>query len=195
MSQTEPVKHAGSGSLTDSLINGLLFDSLLIILIGANNPCELNMIKPRAIYRPALAREDFILKIFRLRNRIRLELDALFKPLGITDATWRVLFFLHGQGMGIMQKDLARELGIEGPTLVRLLDRLEEQKLIVRKPAPHDRRGKTVHLTDAAEPVITQLEDISKASTNKLLDSISDQDLDICLSVLNRLLAAPSGRP
>jgi len=152
------------------------------------------MIKPRAVYRPALAREDFILKIFRMRNRIRLELDAVFKPLGITDATWRVLFFLHRRDVGIMQKDLAKELGIEGPTLVRLLDRLEEQKLIVRKLAPHDRRGKTVHLTDSAEPVITQLEDISKASINAMLEKISDQDLETCIGVLNRLLAAPDGR-
>lgn len=152
------------------------------------------MIKPRATYRPALTREDFVTKVFRTRNRIRLELDAVFKPLGITDATWRVLFFLHRTGVGIMQKDLAKELGIEGPTLVRLLDKLEEQKLIVRKLAPHDRRGKTVHLTDAAEPVIAQLQDISAISVNSLLDKVSDQDMEVCVRVFNHLLAAPHGK-
>jgi len=155
---------------------------------------ENTVIKPRATYRPALAREDFLFKLFRTRNRIRFELDAVFKPLGVTDATWRVLFFLHRTDSGIMQKDLAKEMGIEGPTLVRLLDKLEEQDLIVRKLAPHDRRGKTVHLTDSAEPVITQLQAISTSSLASMLDMISDDEMEVCVSVFNRLLASPIGK-
>ena len=145
--------------------------------------------KPRAVYRPSIAREDFVFKLFRARNKMRLELDSVFKPLGVTDATWRVLFFLYKSNEDIMQKDLANELGIEGPTLVRLLDKLEEQNLIERRPAAHDRRGKTVHLTDSAEPVISQLLDIAVSTRTRLLADISDEDLETCVSVLDRILA------
>lgn len=144
--------------------------------------------KPRAVYRPSIAREDFVFKLFRARNKMRLELDLVFKPLGVTDATWRVLFFLYNTTRDIMQKDLANELGIEGPTLVRLLDKLEQQDLIVRKPAVHDRRGKTVHLTDSAEPVMSQLLDVAVSTRTRLLADISDEDLEICVSVLDRIL-------
>jgi MarR family transcriptional regulator for hemolysin len=144
--------------------------------------------KPRAIYRPSIAREDFVFKLFRARNKMRLELDLVFKPLGVTDATWRVLFYLYKTNQDIMQKDLANELGIEGPTLVRLLDKLEEQDLIMRKPAAHDRRGKTVHLTDSAEPVISQLLDIAVSTRTRLLADISDEDLETCVSVLDRII-------
>ena len=65
--------------------------------------------KPRAIYRPSIAREDFVFKLFRARNKMRLELDLVFKPLGVTDATWRVLFYLYKTNQDIMQKDLANE--------------------------------------------------------------------------------------
>jgi MarR family transcriptional regulator for hemolysin len=148
--------------------------------------------KPRAIYRPSIAREDFVFKLFRARNKMRLELDLVFKPLGVTDATWRVLFFLYKTNQDIMQKDLANELGIEGPTLVRLLDKLEQQDLIVRKLAAHDRRGKTVHLTDSAEPVMSQLLDIAVSTRTRLLADVSDEDLEICVSVLDRILARTS---
>lgn len=148
--------------------------------------------KPRAVYRPTIAREDFIFKLFRARNKMRFELDAVFKPLGVTDATWRVLFFLYKTTEDIMQKDLAHELGIEGPTLVRLLDKLEQQNLIIRKPAAHDRRGKTVHLADSAEPVISQLLDIAAATRKRVLADISDEDLEICVSVFDRILVPPT---
>ena len=146
--------------------------------------------KPRATYRPALARDEFLFKLFRTRNRIRFALDAVFKPLGVTDATWRVLFYLHRRGDGCMQKDLANEMGIEGPTLVRLLDRLEEQGLIQRQPAPHDRRGKMVYLTDGAEPVISQLQELSSKSLSSLLDTITDAEMETCVNVFDRLLNA-----
>lgn len=152
------------------------------------------MEKPRAVYRPSIAREDFVFKLFRARNKMRLELDSVFKPLGVTDATWRVLFFLYKSSEDIMQKDLANELGIEGPTLVRLLDKLEDQDLIVRKLAVHDRRGKTVHLTDSAEPVLSQLLDIAASTRTRILADISDEDLETCVRVLDRILAPAIGR-
>lgn len=151
------------------------------------------MAKPRAVYRPSIAREDFVFKLFRARNKMRLELDAVFKPLGVTDATWRVIFFLYRATEDIMQKDLANELGIEGPTLVRLLDKLEEQDLIVRKPAVHDRRGKTVHLTDSAEPVVSQLLDIAVSTRKRILADVSDEDLEACVRVFDRILAPATG--
>ena len=150
--------------------------------------------KPRAVYRPSIAREEFVFKLFHTRNKMRLELDSVFKPLGVTDATWRVLFFLYRSTEDTMQKQLANELGIEGPTLVRLLDKLEELDLIERKPAAHDRRGKTVHLTDAAEPLISQLLDIAVSTRTRMLANIPDEDLDTCVRVFDQILATAESR-
>ena len=95
-------------------------------------------------------RVAFITRLFLARNRYRFAMDDQFKPLGITDATWRTLFYLEQTGDGVLQKDLARVMGIESPGLVRLLDTLEAKDLLIRKPAVNDRRGKTVHLTPQA---------------------------------------------
>lgn len=41
----------------------------------------------------------------------------------------------------LTQRDLASFLGVEGPTLVRLLDGLEAKDLIARRVCPDDRRA------------------------------------------------------
>ncbi|UPG70899.1 hypothetical protein MVG78_09605 [Roseomonas gilardii subsp. gilardii] len=47
------------------------------------------------------------------------------RRLGLSDGTWRPLLYLGRMGGGIRQTDLAGALGIEGASLVRLLDALE----------------------------------------------------------------------
>ena len=48
-------------------------------------------------------------------------LDREVQSAGLTDATWRPLVHLHFLGDGTRQKDLAASVGIEGPSVVRLL--------------------------------------------------------------------------
>ena len=54
----------------------------------------------------------------------RREMDNQLKPMGMSQARWMVLFTLSQRGEGIAQRDLAAYLSIEGPTLVRILNRL-----------------------------------------------------------------------
>ncbi|MFD1332160.1 MarR family winged helix-turn-helix transcriptional regulator, partial [Methylopila musalis] len=65
-------------------------------------------------------------------RRWRRALDDALASEGLTDATWRPLVHLARLGDGARQNDLARSLGIEGPTLARLLDRLEAAGLVRR---------------------------------------------------------------
>ena len=90
----------------------------------------------------------FVSLLFNARNKVRFAMDDQFKPLDITDATWRTLYFLRQEGDGVQQKELARTMGIEGPSLVRLLDNLSEKKLIERRADLSDRRSETRSLGD-----------------------------------------------
>jgi len=61
---------------------------------------------------------------------------------------WFILTNLHGDDWRT-QHELARAMHIEGPTLTRHLDGLEEEGLVVRRRHPSDRRAVSVELTDA----------------------------------------------
>jgi len=89
----------------------------------------------------------------------------------------------------VTQVELAHTLGIEAATLVRLLDGLEGAGLIQRRPSTEDRRAKTLHLTEAACPLIVRMEKISAASRAEILEGISQQDLRIATKVLSRIAA------
>lgn len=132
-------------------------------------------------------RQQFVISLFNVRNQVRFAMDDAFRPLGITDATWRTLFYLEQTGNGVSQKDLATVMGIEGPSLVRLLDSLEDKQWIERRPSETDRRSKSVHLTGKAQRLLDKLHGVADQVRGELLKDISDEEIERCLEVFRRI--------
>ena len=77
-----------------------------------------------------------------LQNALNDEL----RNAGITFRQWQVLACVALLGEP-SQGDIADRLGIEGPTLVGVLDRMERDGWIRRHPCPTDRRKKIIRAT------------------------------------------------
>ena len=120
-------------------------------------------------------------------TRWRQLLDRRMQPMGLSQATWRALFHLELRCDGKPQRELAESMGIEGPTLVRLLDTLEYSGLVERREAPTDRRAKLVSLTPDARPLLADLHAAADSLRDDLLDGIPAADLECCASVLERI--------
>jgi MarR family transcriptional regulator, transcriptional regulator for hemolysin len=88
----------------------------------------------------------------------RYEMNLLLKPFGLNLSMRQVLVQLHRHPEGLMQKELARKLGIEEPTLARLLDQLEKKEWVKRIPCSDDRRCKHSKLTSKAAKQIQIIE-------------------------------------
>src|ERR1700741_4406357 len=86
----------------------------------------------------------------------RSKLDERLKPMGLSQAKWRTLLHLSLANNPLTQAEIAARLGVEEPTLVSLLHRLERAGWVARKAAVHDRRCKTVHLQNRAQHAIEQ---------------------------------------
>ena len=117
----------------------------------------------------------------------RLKLDERLKPMGLSQAKWRTLLRLSMSPGPLTQAEIASHLGIEEPTLVTLLHRLEGDRWVARRSASHDRRCKTVHLTRRAERVIEQINSAAFKLRHELLDDISPADLKTCIRVLDSI--------
>src|SRR5713226_8156884 len=63
---------------------------------------------------------------------------------------WKVLVMLFDQN-GLTQKEIADRLGLEGATLIPIIDRMEKDKLVVRKVDPADRRNNMIYRTEIAD--------------------------------------------
>ena len=117
----------------------------------------------------------------------RNKLDERLRPLGLSQAKWLVLLHLSQEGDGIVQKALACRLGVEGPTLVGLLDRMAADGWIERRESEADRRCKTVHLTDKAQAVTQRIMAVAAELRQELLADIPAEDIETCVRMMRRI--------
>lgn len=85
------------------------------------------------------------------------------------------------------QLDLARAVGIEGPTLTRHLDGLEKAGLVVRNRGGVDRRAVQVELTPAGAELHGRLLDAVIAFNRRLSAGLGAEDLQALRGSLQRL--------
>jgi len=131
-------------------------------------------------------KEEFSRELGRVQRRWRALINERLADTGLTEARWVTLLHLS-RCEPVNQKDLAARVGIEGPTLVRLLDALEEQGLIERQPDSNDRRIKIVRVTKAAKPLLSQIERIVKEVREEVLGVVRASDLKMCTAVLKTI--------
>ena len=119
----------------------------------------------------------------------RQKLDERLKPMGLSQAKWRTLMHLSIAPDALTQAEIAARLGVEEPTVVTLLHRLEREAWITRTNSPHDRRCKMVLLGRRAQRVITEITATAAKLRHELLADITESDLKTCMKVLARVRA------
>jgi MarR family transcriptional regulator for hemolysin len=107
--------------------------------------------------------------------------------LGLSDALALPVVLLGRRPDGVRQNVLADELGVEGPSLVRLLDKLVKDGLVERWEDPSDRRAKTVHLTQAGRAHSERASEALDAFRANLLEGVSTADIQACLRVFEQM--------
>jgi len=96
--------------------------------------------------RPAADQTGFLLQ--RAHRRLRLAHNEALRPLRLNIAHLAVLGLLFERG-DLSQRQLIETMDADKSTMVYLIDELESQGLVERRPDPSDRRAYAVHLTDA----------------------------------------------
>jgi MarR family transcriptional regulator for hemolysin len=131
----------------------------------------------------------FAMQLAQLSRSWRAELDRRLVGLGLSQARWLVLLHLSRFEELPTQRELAQSVGVEGPTLARLLDSLEAQGLVTRQAVPEDRRAKKISLSPPAQPLIEKIEAISTQLRKELFAGIDEEELRRCQQVHARILS------
>lgn len=134
------------------------------------------------------AQHSFGMQLAQLSRAWRAELDRRLSGLGLSQARWLVLLHLALLKEPPTQRELAKTVGVEGPTLARLLDGLEAQGLVQRHAVPEDRRAKKIVLSPQALPLIKQIESIALELRKELFAGISEEDMQLCQRVHAQVL-------
>lgn len=128
--------------------------------------------------------------LLRLARIYRREVNRALAAHGLSDAKALPVLHIARAGGGLRQGFLAEELGVEGPSLVRILDQLEQANLVERRDDPNDKRAKTLHLTDEGAALAVVVEDAVQEVRAKLLANVSDDDLAATLRTFAAFEAA-----
>lgn len=113
---------------------------------------------------------------------------------GVSEAKALPLVLIGRLGGEPRQNTLAEALGIEGPSLVRLLDQLETAGLVLRKEDPTDRRAKVLSLTSTGRSVVAKIEADLDQLRKAVFSKVSEADLEASLRVFEAMQDHVRGR-
>jgi MarR family transcriptional regulator for hemolysin len=114
--------------------------------------------------------------------------NAALTEAGGSLPIWLVLSMLKGESRRT-QHELARAVGIEGPTLTRHLDGMEAAGLVIRRRHPVDRRAIQVELTASGEALHGTLLKTVIAFNVRLRSGLDDAEIERLRTILARLEA------
>lgn len=146
-------------------------------------------IKPIDASSPRLDREyGFTYRIILVARRYRAMLDEKLRPMGYGTARMEALSTIARSPEPSAQIAIAKRIGIEGPTLTRMLDTLEADGLVVRRQDPNDRRTKLIELTEDGRRALQEISAVAHAFRASVLTNLSDAELDQVNSITGKLM-------
>ncbi len=136
---------------------------------------------------PALVRETLGQLLILVARSWRRKSSDVLASFGLSAATAEPLIWLNRAGGDMRQGALAQLIGIEGPSLVRLIDQLQAEGLVQRREDPSDRRAKAVHLTPDGSALATRIESLLHTMREQTLQNVADCDLEIAIRILRTI--------
>ena len=126
----------------------------------------------------------FLLKEVSRRYVNRFEVRAAEIPLNLAQA--KALVRLE-KNEGVSQARLAELAEVDPMTMVRILDRMEAEGLLERRPDPADRRARCLYLTAKAKPILSEIWRLSDEIRAEIFAGVSHAEREQFMTVLERL--------
>jgi len=117
----------------------------------------------------------------------RQAMDRRLKFLGMSQASWMTIAIAAKAAAPLSQSELADRLGIEGATMVAMVDRLVSAGLVNREASTTDRRVKRVVLTQAGLELYDKVKTEAAALRKELLADLDPKTLLAATEFLERL--------
>lgn len=117
---------------------------------------------------------------------LRKQLDEAARVVGATGAQWRTLLILR-RSPGLTQGALAEYMDVEPMTVCRMVNRLEQAGFVERRRDPADRRAWQLFLTEAAEPVVEDLQQIGFSILDRIIKDLNQDQVEQLRALLNHV--------
>ena len=106
--------------------------------------------------------------------------------LGLHPGQETLLLFLDTYD-GCTQSEMGVLLGIQAPTLTRMLDRMTKNDFLMRQVDPRDQRISRIYLTDRGRNVLVPLQQQLALLETRIQSGLSDDDQQLLRRLLMKL--------
>ena len=132
-------------------------------------------------------------KVAILVKKAALEFDKISNPYfaeyDLTASQYKIIKFLYMQPTRTARVvDLERQYSMTHPTTLGLVEALEKKGFTTRIENPNDARGKLVALTDKADSMQNELEEIGARIENKVTARLSAGEREQLVFLLRKLI-------
>lgn len=110
-------------------------------------------------------------------------LERELAKIGVSPSQWMLLTAL-GERNKQVQTDLARMVNLDNATVTRIIDKLEEMKLLIRKQDKGDRRVQIVSLTPKGRSAYKKWNTVGEKVNSIATENLSATQLDNTLNLL-----------
>lgn len=124
--------------------------------------------------------------LLRARERVMGPIRTMLAGVGITEQQWRVLRVLDEAGP-MDPTRIATEACLLLPSLTRILQKLEDKELIVRRRDLKDRRRQIIDVSDAGRQLIIENIEFNRKLTAATRDRLGEAKYNLLLDLLNEL--------
>lgn len=121
-------------------------------------------------------------------KKISDEFNRRLQEYGVTRVQWIAIFYIGKYDNGIFQRELSDLMNVKESSMVRLIDRMEKEELVIRKKNDNDRRITSIFLTDKGIILRNKLLPLGEQFQKDATIGISSEELDILKKVLEKMV-------
>ena len=125
--------------------------------------------------------------IGRARSALLTGLDTELEPFGLTGAQFAVLKHV-ADGTAETAADLCRTMHYDTGSMTRMLDRLEEKRVLRRERCTHDRRVVYLRMTSTGTSLLPQLRTAAVRVLTRMLAGFSPGEVENLKQYLDRMI-------
>lgn len=124
--------------------------------------------------------------LLKSRETVMRRFRTILAEYDLSEQQWRVIRALHERDL-METGELADMVFLLGPSLTRILQRLEARGLIVRQRQDEDQRKITISITDEGRRLFALIAPISESEYRRIERTIGAKDIDNLMEALSRM--------
>ena len=143
-----------------------------------------------------LLAHEALLNIYYSASCLKKKAGEFLRPFGLTDVQFNLMMLLKYQSeldQGLSQAQLSSMMLVNRANITSLIDRMEKADLVIRTPAPTDRRSNIVKLTGRGRELLARIEPLYTKEVKRIMAALKLNEQKTVIEMLERIRGTVSG--